>query len=144
MDLTKLTTNQIKEINKLVERKESLEGELEKIKGQLASYENGSATSSRKPGRPGRPAKKASSTASKAAPKSASGTRKRAPRGQLKEGIINALNSAGKEGLTVKELAERLNTKQANVHAWFFNTGKKMKGIKKVAPGKYALIGQYQ
>ena len=144
MDLTKLTSSQIKEINKLVEKKESLEGEIQKVEQQLAAYENGKAVPGKKTARVGRPPKKASSASSKATSRSATKTGDRAPRGQLRDGIINALTNAGKEGLTVKELAQRLNTKTANVHAWFFNTGKKMKGIKKIGPGKYALSGTYQ
>ncbi len=143
MELTKLTSHQVKEINKLVERKESLESELQKIEQQLASYENGGTTSSKKGRRVGRP-KKATSAGSQTTSKPGSETRKRAPRGKLKEGIINALSSAGQEGLTVKELAQRLNTSTGNIHAWFFTTGKKMKGIKKVGPGQYALSGKPQ
>ena len=141
MELAKLTSEQTREIAKLLEKKESLEQELEKVNRQLTNYEQGkarvSAGPSQKKGRVGRPPKKAS--------KPTGGTsRKRAPRGQLKEGIINELSNAGKDGLTVKELAERLNTKPANIHAWFFTTGKKMKGIKKVAAGKYTLTGKPQ
>ncbi len=145
MDLTKLTSNQTKDIAKLLERKESLESELQKIEQQLARYDGGTAPAAKK-AKVGRPAKQDSSARSQKASRSASTTttRKRAPRGQLKEGIINALNSAGKEGLTVKELAQRLNTSTGNIHAWFFTTGKKMKGIKKVGPGKYTLSGKYQ
>ncbi len=144
MDLRKLTSHQIKEINKLIERKESLESELQKIDQQLAGYETGHPMPARKKGKGGRPPKRSSASSSEAAPRSAFKPRKRAPRGQLKEGIINALSNAGKEGLKVKELAERLNTSTGNIHAWFFTTGKKMKGIKKVGPGQYALSGKYQ
>ncbi len=140
MDLTKLTSHQIKDINKLIERKESLESELQKIHQQLAAYETGKAMPSRGSAKGGRPLATSSETASK----SPSKTQKRAPRGQLKEGIINALSNAGKEGLKVKELAERLNTTTGNIHAFFFTTGKKMKGIKKIGPGQYALSGKYQ
>lgn len=146
MELAKLTSEQSKQITKLLEQKESLQQELEKIDQKLTNYERGKGSAvapapSRKKGRVGRPPKEATK---KAAKKTTAKTRKRAPRGQLKEGIINELSNAGKEGLTVKELAERLKTKPANIHAWFFTTGKRMKGIKKVGAGKYSLSGKYQ
>jgi hypothetical protein len=38
----------------------------------------------------------------------------------------------------VKELASALKAKPASVSIWFYTTGKKVKGIKKVGTAKYA------
>jgi len=59
-------------------------------------------------------------------------------RGGLKERIIRALRAAGDKGVTVKDLAGRLGKSYGNVSVWFHTTGKGVKEIEKVAPGKYA------
>jgi hypothetical protein len=64
----------------------------------------------------------------------------RSRRGKLKEGLLKKLHAAGKEGLTVKELAASLKAKPASVAIWFYTTGKKVKGIKKIGRAKYAYI----
>ncbi len=140
MDIRELTSHQIKEITKLLEKKESLASEIEEIDRKLAAYEQGRApTVAKKASRKGRPRAIASgeTAAKKAGPKRSA---KRARRGQMKEGILRELEKAGKQGLTVKELASRLNANVTNVHAWFFTTGKKEKSIKKIGTGKYQLV----
>jgi hypothetical protein len=59
-------------------------------------------------------------------------------RGGMKERIIRALRSAGDKGVTVKDLARKLGKSYGNISVWFHTTGKGVKEIKKVAPGKYA------
>jgi len=63
----------------------------------------------------------------------------KAGRGQLKEQILNELKSAGAEGITIKDLAAKLNANYKNVYIWFVTTGKKIAGIKKVGPAQYKL-----
>jgi hypothetical protein len=41
----------------------------------------------------------------------------------------------------VKELAAKLKVKPNNVFSWFYTTGKKVSGIKKVGEARYALHG---
>jgi hypothetical protein len=60
------------------------------------------------------------------------------PRGGLKERIIRALRAAGDKGVTVKNLAGRLGKSYGNISVWFHTTGKGVKEVKKVAPGKFA------
>jgi hypothetical protein len=60
------------------------------------------------------------------------------PRGQLKERIIQALKTAGKPGVKVKDLASKLGTSYGNVNVWLRTTAKGVKEIKKVAPGRFA------
>ncbi len=56
----------------------------------------------------------------------------------LKTSLLSKLEAAGKAGLTVKELAASLGAKPATVYAWFYTTGKKVSGIRKVGKAKFA------
>ena len=59
--------------------------------------------------------------------------------GGLKEKILALLEEAGSDGLRVKEIAEKLAAKPANISVWFSTTGKKL--ATKVEPGRYAVKG---
>ena len=59
--------------------------------------------------------------------------------GGLKERILALLDAAGSEGLKVKEIAQKLNSKPGNIAVWFSTTGKKL--VTKVEPGRYAVKG---
>lgn len=63
----------------------------------------------------------------------------RAVRGQLKEQILGELKNAGASGITIKDLAAKLNANYKNVYIWFVTTGKRIAGIKKVGPAQYKL-----
>ena len=56
----------------------------------------------------------------------------------LKERIVGTLKAAGKSGATVKDLAAKLGKSYGNISVWFHTTGKNMKEIKKVEPGRFA------
>jgi hypothetical protein len=56
----------------------------------------------------------------------------------MKERIIRALRAAGDKGATVKDLAGKLGRSYGSISVWFHTTGKGVKEIKKVAPGKFA------
>jgi hypothetical protein len=56
----------------------------------------------------------------------------------LKDRIVGALKVAGKSGATVKDIAKKLGKSYGNISVWFHTTGKGIKEIKKVAPGKFA------
>ena len=60
------------------------------------------------------------------------------PSAPLKERIVQTLNSAGKSGVTVKDLAAKLGTSYGNVSVWFHTTAKAINEIKKVEPGSFA------
>ena len=64
---------------------------------------------------------------------------KKGKSGGLKERILALLEEAGSRGLKVKEIAEKLNSKSANISVWFSTTGKKL--ATKVEPGRYAIKG---
>ncbi len=61
-------------------------------------------------------------------------------RGVLKAAIIELLKGAGPAGLTVKQIATEFKAKPGNLHVWFSSTGRKVKGIKKIAPATYAWV----
>ncbi|MEY2481172.1 MAG: hypothetical protein QOI04_2099 [Verrucomicrobiota bacterium] len=60
-------------------------------------------------------------------------------RGALKARILGALRGAGQRGLTIRELSNKLGVKSANLYVWFADTGRKVRGLKKIAPAKYKL-----
>ncbi len=124
MDFTKLTAADFKRISRLLEEKEALLRQVADIDQALQGF-SGGATPAR---RVGRPAKAVAKAAPAAAP---AGGGKRMKRGQMKETIIGLLKAAGKEGLSVKELAGKMSVKPVNVHVWFGSTGKKIAEIKK-------------
>lgn len=82
--------------------------------------------------------KKAEKKAAKQARKGRNGKR-RALRGQLKEQILNELKNAGPQGISIKELAAKVNSPYKNVYIWFVTTGKRIAGIKKIGPAQYTL-----
>jgi hypothetical protein len=57
-----------------------------------------------------------------------------------KEGMIELLKNAGKDGLSAKAVASKLGVKSQRMYVWFSGPGKKVKQIKKIAPGKYAWV----
>jgi len=86
----------------------------------------------------GKPAKAPKPPKAPKAPK-ASG---RAPRGSLKDKVFAALEAAGAEGVYVTDLAKALDTKPANIHAWFHAAVKRYPQVKKVAGGHYRIGGK--
>jgi hypothetical protein len=69
-------------------------------------------------------------------------TRPLSKRGELQEKIFNSLKEAGAEGITVRDLADKLQVKKyKNLFIWFATTGKKHKNIKKIGTARYALVG---
>lgn len=119
MDLSSLTTADFKRILKLLERKDALLAEIAEIEAALSGFGSTKSKSAKasKPGRkPG----------------------KRGKRGKLKDSILAVLQDSGRGGITVKELAAKVNRQPANIHTWFFNTGKKIRQVKKVGEAKWA------
>ena len=70
----------------------------------------------------------------------ASKSKQASARGQLKERIIGALMEAGKPGVTIKDMSEKLGTSYGNISVWFHTTAKGVKEVKKVAPGRFAWV----
>ena len=120
MNLTQLTVRDIKQLRRLMEKRESLDKRLERINLQIDSLGNdGTPRGQRRiPGR------------------SVSAVR----RGGLKARIISTLQDAGKQGLHIREIASKLKIKEPNTRVWFYGTGKKIKNIKQVARATYAWV----
>lgn len=144
MNLSSLTSSDLKHIATLLERKEQLLEEISHIEESLNSYQGGQSDQSEPTEhvstvrRAGRPAK--SSTFVAAAP-STRISGKRAKRGELKETILGILKDAGKEGISIQDIASKAGVKPLNVSAWLAATGKKLGLIEKAGRGVYRLKG---
>ena len=62
-------------------------------------------------------------------------------RGQLSSRILAELEKAGDQGLSVKDLSEKVGAKYKNISIWFATTGKKNSSVRKVGRGQYRLVG---
>lgn len=89
--------------------------------------------------KPGPKPKAAAITPAAAPAKRAVG--KRAMPGQFKDSVLATVKSAGKAGISVKEIAKKLGLDPQRIYVWFNATGKKVKAIRKVAPATYAWAG---
>lgn len=112
----------IPQIKKIGEAHYRLEGSLSEA--QLAGPAAAEAATAAKPGRRGGGRRS---------------TRPLSKRGELASRILAALKSAGKEGLKVRQLSDKLGVKYKNLFIWFATTGKKNKSIKKVGEAHYRL-----
>lgn len=126
MDISKLSAADFEKIISLLKQKEKLQALLAELDAALAKVTSGGAA---RPGRPGRPAKAAVVKAPKA-PKAARKVR-RGKRGALKQAVLDTIKAAGKNGITAKEIAGKVNKPVMNVYTWFNTTGKAIKNIKK-------------
>ena len=138
MSLSDLSSAQIAHLIALVKEKESLQAKLVQVEAELIALESGKPTPKKRGRKPGRPPGSKNKKAVTVAPEKA-GKAKRGKR--LKGSILKALSSAGASGVTVKELAAKLKVKPGNIFSWFYTTGKKVGGIKKVGEAKYAYAG---
>lgn len=164
MNLTQITSTDLKKIAKLLERKEALQTQVAEIDAQLAAY--GSVEAPRpavsKPVSAA-PAKKRTisaagrariaaaqkarwaklhkaapvAPAAKPAPAPKSAKAKRTRPGHFRDSVIDLLKGAGKTGISVKDIAAKLGVNAQRIYAWFNATGKNVKEIKKVAPATY-------
>jgi hypothetical protein len=132
MNLTDLTSRDIKQIARLIERKESLAEQIEDINRDLAGVgsvsskgDGGALVAKRGPAPRARIVKK--QPAGKTAARS----------GGRKEQIIEALKEAGKEGVHVKDIASRIGISKGSVNVWFYTTAKKIPNIEQTGPGKF-------
>ncbi|HEY5791828.1 MAG TPA: hypothetical protein VIS74_00925 [Chthoniobacterales bacterium] len=129
MDVSNINSSTLQNLVGLIKKKEELELQLGKIEAQIAA-----AISGKKAGKPGRPALKGKpGRPAKAAPK------RSGKRGALKEAITDLLGKAGPEGISAKEISEKLGVPNQHVHVWFGTTGKKITGLTKLAKGVWAV-----
>jgi hypothetical protein len=129
MSLANLTSDQLSHLVELIKRKEQLQADLARIDAEMQSLESGSPLPKKRGRKPGRPSLSAAGTAP---------TKRKKRSKRLKDSLLKELEAAGSGGLTVKELSAKLKVKPGNVFSWFYTTGKKIKGIKKVGEAKYS------
>ena len=144
--LTTLSVKNLKQAVSIPERIESLQSQLARITGAQAAPVKNGARSKR---RMSAAARARISAAAKARWAKKRGKQRvsrpvvataigQFPSAPLKERIVQTLNSAGKSGVTVKDLAAKLGTSYGNVSVWFHTTAKAINEIKKVEPGSFA------
>jgi hypothetical protein len=119
MPLSTLSSADLSKLIQLVKDKELLEAKLSQVRSAIDGLASGQTAKGNK------------------SPKRQ--TRRKRRRSSLKVSILKALQVSGKEGLNVKELATNLKANPGSVSVWFYTTGKKVKGIKKIGPGRFAL-----
>jgi len=146
--LTTLSVKNLKRAVAIRERIDGLQRELSRITGlQAAPVKNGDPR--RRKRRMSAPARARISAAMKARWAKRRGNQRvsrlavpkakgRSPGAPLKERIVQTLKTAGKSGVTVKDLAAKLGKSYGNISVWFHTTAKGMKEIKKVEPGRFA------
>ncbi len=125
MSIGKLNAAGLRQLISLVEKRDALAAELEKVEKALsAAVAGGAAAKLPALSKLGKPAK--------------TKTGKKGRRGALKEAILGALHEAGPAGLGAKDLSTKLGVKNQNIHVWFSTTGKTVKGLKKTKAGTWA------
>ena len=146
--LTRLSVKDLKQAVAIRERIDALQRDLDRITGaQAAPVRNGARR--RKKGKMSAAARASISAAMKARWAKKRGRRRvsrlvvakakgRFQGAPLKERIVQTLKSAGKSGVTVKDLAAKLGKSYGNVSVWFHTTAKGINEIKKVEPGRFA------
>lgn len=155
MSLNNITSSELRRLISIVERKEGVKEELAKIESKLSAYLSPEpATPIARVDRRTRAARalhvsealgakahrsKARQTVVKTV--SSRGPKPGQRRGALKDSILSALQKAGADGLAVKDLAAALGVKSQNVHVWFSSTGRKVKGVTKIAAGRWKYNG---
>ncbi len=132
MSLSNLSSAQVAHLIGLIKEKEALLSKLQGIDAELTALESGTTVPKKRGRKPGRPPGSVAKI----------GPGRKARRGKrLKEPLLKALTAAGPTGMKVKDLATHLKVKPGNIFSWFYTTGKKIKGIKKVGEATYAYAG---
>lgn len=128
MALSSLSSAQLARLIGLVKEKETIQAKLDSIDAEITALETGKSAPKKRGRKPGRPP----GSGAKAV------VRKGRKSKRLKEPLLKALAAAGASGVKVKDLAAALKVKPGNIFSWFYTTGKKIKGIKKVGEARYA------
>ena len=146
--LTTLSVKDLKQAVAIRERIDGLQRDLDRITGaQAAPVRNGAPR--RRMRRMSAAARARISAATKArwarrrgkqrvSTLAAAKAKARTPGAPLKERIVQTLKTAGKSGMTVKDMAAKLGKSYGNISVWFHTMAKRIKEIKKVEPGRFA------
>ena len=144
MSLSNITSDSLRSLIKLTEKKDSLVSQISKIESEISAFLIGKPAPKKKskvvPTKKAPQAKRTSKAPKSGKKEPAKRTSsKRGPRGGLGKKIVAALDAAGDEGVKVVDLAKKLKAKAGNLHVWFATTGKKNPAIKKAGKGQYKL-----
>ncbi|NBS06137.1 MAG: hypothetical protein EBQ51_01430 [Verrucomicrobia bacterium] len=131
MDITKLTTKEFKRIMKLLRKKETLERKLGQLERSVAKVVGAGASAV---------ARGANRIARGRSARRSTG-KKFNRRGGLRKVILEQLGRAGKTGVKIKDLANKMNIQRQRLDTWFYQNLKKVSGLRKVGPGHYHLRG---
>jgi hypothetical protein len=135
MDFTKISRADMVRIMKLIDRKEELQAQIDAIDRELrggGSAVVGAAPKVRKP----RAAKQSSATP----PAEGDAAVPSPKRGAVREAIVGLLQAAGADGISVKEIAEKLCKPPGHIHTWFSITGKGIANVRKLGGGRWAWV----
>lgn len=131
MDLSHITSQSLRRVLTLTERKDELVKLVSELENEIAKVLSGVA------------APFVTATEKKESVSSRTSRKSKSPRkgksGGLKEKILSALENAGAGGLKIKEIATKVGVPAGNVSVWFSTTGKKL--TQKLEPGRYAVKG---
>ena len=147
--LTRLSVKDLKQAVAIRERIDGLQRDLDRITGAQAAPVKNGAPRRRQKRKMSAAARARISAAMKArwarrrgkqrvSRLAAAKAKGRSPGAPLKERIVQSLKTAGKSGVTVKDLAAKLGKSYGNISVWFHTTAKGVKEIKKVEPGRFA------
>ena len=125
MDITKLTTKEFKRIMKLLRKKETLERKLGQLERSVAKVVGAGASAV---------ARGANRIARGRSSRRSTG-KKFNRRGGLRKVILEQLGRAGKTGVKIKDLANKMNIQRQRLDTWFYQNLKKVSGLRKVGPG---------
>ena len=116
MAFSELSSGQLSRLVQLVRVKEELQKQIADINRRLSTFESTGQTE----------------------PKTIGARRRRVRRGTMGKAILKQLTHAGKAGVSVKEIATATGAKAQSVAVWIYTTGTKIKGLRKVARGRFA------
>jgi hypothetical protein len=133
MDIKHITSDSLRSLLSLTDKKEQLIKAIADVENQIVRTLKGAATTTKEVAKAVTPFKKTRKAKKSRKPKASKS-------GGLKERILGLLQSAGDEGLRVKDIAAKLASNPANISVWFSTTGKKI--TTKLAPGLYAAKGE--
>lgn len=129
MNLTELTSHDLKKAVALMQQKETLQAKMAEVDSQLSALLGGKV--GKMGAKLGLDAKRNPVVM---------GVPKPGRSGQVKEAIITLLKKVSPQGLSRKEICQRINSTPNRLNVWLHSTGKKIKQIKRIAPGTYAWI----
>lgn len=133
MDLTHITSQSLRRVLNLTERKDELVKLVSELETEISKSLTGAKATFGKAF--SKAVSKPVSQPSKVAKKPAKA--RKGKRGGLKDRVLALLASAGDKGLRVKDIASKLGTSTGNVSVWFSTTGKSL--TTKLQPGRYAI-----